>query len=214
MFSTIMRHAILLLLTSVFAFGQGRVPPAPAAVDVPPEQMLRVRDFSGTGRRAIVQTPVFDTSAERGVRSPQDWQRLLLQYEVLVPWIDEMTVQFFVLSMMRDGETGQNLYSLFRKNVRYVDIEGGRDRRRMADAFLRPAALKRFGTVVATVAVVTINGQAIAGPEDKSIELPEKWWINQLVLDNPALTVRDGYLLDRSETPWAFINYDDAEFIR
>jgi hypothetical protein len=161
-----------------------------------------------------VQTPQFDTSAARGVRPPQEWQRLLLQYEVLVPWIDDMTVQFYALSMMRDGQTGQNLYSLFRKNVRYADLEGGRDRQRIADAFLRPAALKRFGTVVATVAVVTINGQAIAAPEDKSIELPEKWWENKLVLDNPALTVRDGYLLDRSETPWAFINYDDTEFIR
>jgi len=197
------------------AWGQGRVPVAPRPVgEVAPEEMIRVRSFSGTGNRSVIKTPVFNTTAERGARSPQDWHYLLLQYEVLVPWIDEMTVQFFVLSMIRDPETGGNLYSLFRRNIRYVDLEGGRDRMRRADAYLRPAALKRFGLVVATAAIVTINGQVVAAEQDISIDLPEAWWENPLVVDSPALTVRDGYLLDRTETPWSVINYDDTEFIR
>ena len=201
--------------SSVMVFGQGRIPVAPRPVgDVPPSEMLRVRNFTGVGPRAVVKTPVFNTTVERGARAPQDWQMLLLQYEVLVPWIDEMTVQFYVLSMIRDPETGGNLYSLFRRNIRYVDLQGGRDRMRLADAFLRPAALQRFGRVVATAAIVTINGEIVAFPEDTSIDLPEAWWQNPLVVDNPSLTVRDGYLLDRTETPWSVVNYDDAEFIR
>jgi len=201
--------------SSVLVWGQGRIPVAPRPVgEVAPAEMLRVRDFTGVGNRAMVKTPVFNTTAERGVRSPQDWQRLLLEYEVLVPWIDEMTVQFFVLSMIRDPETGDNLYSMFRRNIRYVDLQGGRDRLRRADAFLRPAALARFGRVVAAAAIMVIAGEVVAAPQDVSIELPESWWENPLVVDSPSLTMRDGYLLDRSETPWSVINYDDAEFIR
>ncbi|MFU8780446.1 MAG: hypothetical protein ACNA71_05410 [Kiritimatiellia bacterium] len=208
---------ILMCLSVTAVFGQGRIPVAARQPgDVPPEEMLRVRSFTGVGPRSIVKTPVYNTTAERGARSPQDWQHIVLQYDVMVPWIDEMTVQFFVLGMIRDPETGGNLYSLFRKNIRYVDLEGGRDRSRRAEAFLRPAGLRRFGRVVATAAIVTINGQVVATPEDsdRSAGLPESWWENPLVINSPALTVREGYLLDRNETPWAVINYDDAEFIR
>jgi len=207
-----------LILSSLFtmhASGQGRIPTATRTPDdVAPEDMIRVRSFNGVGPRAVVQTPVFNTTAERGTRSPQDWQRLVLQYDVQVPWVDEMTVQFFVLSMIRDPDTDENLYSLFRRNIRYVDLAGGRDRTRMADAFLRPVALRRFGRVVAAAAIVTINGQVVSEQEDTAIDLPEAWWENPLVVDNPVLSIRDGYLLDRTETPWSFINYDDAEFIR
>ncbi len=205
----------VLCLSSMHAAAQGRIPIAtrtPEGID--PADMIRVRNFVGIGPRATASTPVFNTSAERGARSPQEWQHVVLQYDVQVPWIDEMTVQFFVLSMIRDPDTDANLFSLFRRNIRYVDLEGGRDRTRRAEAFLRPVALRRFGRVVGTAAIVTINGQIVAIPEDTSIDLPEAWWENPAVIDSPALTVREGYLLDRTETPWSVINFDDAEFIR
>ncbi len=202
-------------LLTIHVSAQGRIPVAERTPeDVAPTDMLRVRSFRGVGPRAIVQTPVFNTTADRGVRSPQDWQRLLLEFDVQVPWIDEMNVQFFVLSMIRDPDTDDNLYSLFRRNVRFVDIQGGRDGRRRVDAFLRPAALHRFGRVVAAAAVVTIAGEVVSEQEDTAIDLPEAWWESPRVLDNPVTTIRDGYLLDRTETPWAVINYDDAEFVR
>ena len=204
-----------LCLPGFQVFGQGRIPVASRTpAGVAPEEMLRVRTFTGVGPRSVVNTPVFNTSAERGIRSPQEWQHIVLQYDVQVPWIDEMTVQFFVISMIRDPDTEANLYSLFRRNIRYVDLEGGRDRTRRAEVFLRPAGLRRFGRVVGAAAVVTINGVVVAAQEDTAIDLPEEWWNNPLVLDSPVTTVRDGYLLDRTETPWAVINYDDAEFIR
>ncbi len=212
---------VLLCLPVFSVFGQARsavvyrMPPG-----IEPADMIRVRGFSGIGSRSVVTTPVFNTSVGRGARSPQEWQYLHLQYEVLIPWIDEMTVQFFVLSMGSDPETGENVFSLFQRNVRYVDIEGGRSGRegqRSADAFLRPAALRRFGRVVAAAAVVTINGQVVAQEQEvdrNAPALPETWWQDDRVIRSDAVTIRDGYLLDRTETPWSIINYDDAEFIR
>ncbi len=185
--------------------GRGRQP-------LEADEMIRVRNLTALGSRAVVPTPIFNTSAGRGLRSPQDWHVVTLQYDVVPEWIDEMVVQFYVLSMMRDPETGGNAYSLFRKTVAYLDIERGRDRRALA--FLRPAGLKRFGRVVACAAIVSIGGQVAAAPNESNVDLPENWWENPVVLDSPALTIRDGYLLDRKETPWAFINYDDYEFIR
>jgi hypothetical protein len=206
---------LCLLLSVSLVRAQGRAAQAgPPAAGVATEEVIRVRAVSGIGPRSVVKTPVFNPTAERAVRQPQDWQHVYLQYEVLLPWIDEMAVQFFVLSMQRDPETGANQYSLFRKNISYLDLEGGRDRLRRAEAFLRPAALKRFGRVVAFAAVVSIGGTVVATPGESGIDLPEVWWDNPLVLDNPLLSLRDGYLLDRTETPWSFINYDDADYIR
>ena len=212
---------VVLCLSGFHAFAQGRVPVVyrmPAGIE--PADMIRIRSFSGIGSRSVVTTPVFNTSVGRGARTPQEWQYLQLQYEVLIPWIDEMTVQFFVLSMGSDPETGANVFSLFQRNIQYVDIEGGRSGReglRSADAFLRPAALRRFGRVVAAAAIVTINGQVVAQEQETdrtAPALPEAWWQDDRVIRSDAVTTRDGYLLDRTETPWAVINYDDAEFIR
>lgn len=177
-----------------------------------PADLIRVRSFTALGSRAVVASPFFQTSMGRGVKPQQEWHVVTMEYDTAPDWLDEMLVQYYVMSMMQDRETRSNRYSLYRKTVRYVDIEQGRGH--IARAFLRPAAVKRFGDVVAAAAVLTIDGQEASVRSDESVELPERWWENPLVLDSEALTVRDGYLLDRMETPWAVINVDDYEFIR
>jgi len=49
---------------------------------------------------------------------------------------------------------------------------------------------------------------------ETAVDLPEFWWRNPSVLDSPMLTVREGYLLNRMESPWAWINPDDYEVIK
>ncbi len=180
--------------------------------DRPPDEQIRIRRITGVGPRARVATPVYQTSMGGGVRRPQDWHVVSVTYDTAPEWIDDLTVQFYVLSMRPDPVTRQNLYSLFRKTVRYGDVERGRDHR--AVAFLRPAALKRFGDVVASAAVFSLDGRVVAEPSEQSVNLPELWWRNPLVVDNPALTVREGYLLNRNESPWMLVNPDDYEVIR
>jgi len=185
------------------AFGQQR-----AAED----EVLRIRRITSLGARARAVTPVYQTSAGGGVKRAQDWHVINIMYDTAPEWIDDLLVQFFVLSAKPDPETRQNVYSLYKKTIRYADIEKGRDHRAMA--FLRPAALKRFGEVVACAAVFTMDGKVVAEPSEQSVKLPEFWWRNPLVIDSPMLTVREGYLLNRIESPWALINPDDYEVIK
>ncbi len=177
-----------------------------------PEEQIRVRRFVGTGPRARATTPLYQTSVGGGVKRAQDWHVVSVIYDTAPAWMDDLLVQFHVLTMIQEPQTRRNLYSLYRKTVRYVDIEQGRDHRAMA--FLRPAAMKRYGNVVASAAVLTVEGKVVDEQSETATDLPEFWWRNPLVLDSPALTVREGYLLNRMESPWALVNPDDYEVIK
>lgn len=200
--------ALLLCLLTGPVLAQGV-----AASRLAPEEQIRVRRFIGTGPRARATTPVYQSSAGGGVRRAQDWHVVSVIYESAPEWMDDLLVEFHVMTMMPDpAEPRRNLYSLYKKTVRYVDIEQGRDHRAMA--FLRPAAVKRFGNVVASAAVLAVEGKVVDEQSETAVDLPESWWRNPLVLDSPALTVREGYLLNRMESPWALINPDDYEVIK
>ncbi len=177
-----------------------------------PEEQIRVRRFVGVGPRARATTPFYQTSVGGGVKRAQDWHVVSITYDTAPAWMDDLLVQFHVLAVMPEPETRRNLYSLYKKTVRYVDIEQGRDHRAMA--FLRPAAMKRYGNVVASAAVLTVEGKVVDEQSETAVDLPEFWWRNPLVLDSPALTVREGYLLNRTESPWALVNPDDYEVIK
>jgi len=41
---------------------------------------------------------------------------------------------------------------------------------------------------------------------------PGEWWT--AIAQDKTVTVLDGYILSRKETPFAFINYDDYEQIQ
>jgi hypothetical protein len=112
--------------------------------------------------------------------------------------------------LARTKVQGREVFSLYRKTVKYADVEQGRAH--MSTVFLRPSALKRYGEVVAAAVVVTVDGKTAAEESEATMpNLPEKWWQNPAVTESAAVTVRDGYLLDRSQTPFAFINVDDYE---
>ncbi len=180
---------------------------APRAAD-----KLRVRKLAGLGKKSRVFTPSFTTDVGRGVNRSREWQAVTVTYDTAPEWIDELLIQFFVLSVIRDPETKRNVYSLYRTTVRYIDVEQGRNH--TAAVFLRPTALLRHGEPVAVAAVFTLDGEGVAEVSDEGSKLPEKWWQNPLVTDSDAPPVRDGYLLDRAKSPWALINSDDYEVIK
>ena len=113
-----------------------------------------------------------------------------------------------------DRESGVNSYSFFRKVVRYIDIE--RDRNHFSTVFLHPRTLERYGDVVAVAVEISVGGSVAAEEDevDAQVKLPPKWWKAPSVLQNKNLTVRDGYLMSRDETPFAVVNVDDYEVIK
>jgi hypothetical protein len=178
----------------------------------PASDKLRTRKLIGLGKRARVYTPSFSTDVGRGINAAKEWHAVTVTYDTAPEWIDELLIQFYVLGIMKSPETGRNTYSLYKTAVRYIDIEKGRNH--TAVAFLRPAAIKRYGDPIAVAAVFTLDGEVVAELSDESTQLPEKWWRNPLVTDSKDVIVRDGYLMDRSKTPWAVINSDDYEVIK
>lgn len=169
---------------------------------------VRIRKLSGLGRRGLVRTPEYSTSVSRGAKPPGEWMQIEVEYDTNPEWIDELTVQYHVLTLK--VEDRQKKYSLFRNTVRFVDIEKGR--RHLSSMFLRPSTVKRYGDIVGIAVEFLQGGKVIAeASEQEGNQLPEKWWNNPVVTKSETVTTRDGYLLDRSQSPFALINMDDYE---
>jgi hypothetical protein len=173
---------------------------------------VRIRKLSAFGTRSKVYTPQYDTSEPRATGRAKKWHQISVLYDSSPKWIDELTIQFHVLAVTRDPETKKKAFSLYKLVVKYSDIEQGRGH--TATAFLRPAASMRFGDPIAVALVFSVDGKVVDEISDESEKLPEKWWKNPRVTDSNDVTVRQGYLLNRSKTPWAMINYDDYEAIK
>jgi len=182
----------------------------PVAAEAPAPETVRIRQLHGLGRRGRVQTPAFQTSVGRSATRPRDWVEVRVVYDTAPEWIDELVIEYFVL--MVDQVRDRRVFSLFQTAVRYGDVAAGRGRQ--GTTYLRPAALQRFGDVVAVAVEISHDGRTAAVETDTSMQLPERWWRNPLVLESPDLTLRDGYLLNRAESPWALVNIDDYEDIR
>jgi len=108
---------------------------------------------------------------------------------------------------------GEQKYSIFSTTVQYSDIKA--DRNHVGTAFLHPTAVERFGEIVAVAVEILSAGQVIAQEGDvRGKTIPPDWWRNPEVTGNANVTARNGYLLDRSNSPFASIYMDDYEFIK
>lgn len=170
-----------------------------------------IRKFEGVGRRGRVKTPEYRSNYPAASKPSREWGEVSATFDTTAEWIDELTVQYYVLARRMEG--GRALFSLYRTTVRHPDVKRGRDHR--TAAYLRPPALERFGDIVAIAVEFVADGKTLA--EEAAVEgikLPARWWQDQNVVGNKDVTARDGYLLDRSRTPFALVNVDDYEEVR
>ena len=173
--------------------------------------IARIRKLLGVGRSGQEKTPEYKTSVARGIKPAADWAQITVTYDTTPKWIDELVIQYYVLTMI--VEEGKTVYSFFKATVKYVDVEKGRDHQ--GSVYLRPSVLKRHGNVVAAAVEISHEGKVIQTRSEVDSESgvkEEKWWADDSkVMKSPMVTPRDGYLLDRSQTPFALINIDDYE---
>jgi hypothetical protein len=115
-------------------------------------------------------------------------------------------MQYYVLLR---GKTATD-FTLLKGSVVYVDVARGRAH--LGVAYVRPAALARFGEIVGVAVEAKVKGETVSvmseGRLGPSKPLPLEWW------KIPNLTAKDGYILDKSKTPFALINFDDYEALR
>ncbi len=168
-------------------------------------------------------------------RKEQIWGVLDYSFDTDLAWTDDMTVNFYVLmdaSLITKAEYKDPLadpkqrFSFMQLTLRYSDIPKGKDHK--VSAVLLPAALMRFGRVIAMGFEATVKGevvfttgnQMVAGELKKGLEMmiqknpavaKENWWTLQPIVGNDKCVKRDGYLVDRAKTPFAFSAIDDYE---
>ena len=195
----------------VFSAGVASAQQRRGAAPAPSKQsnILRVKTFSGLGKKNDVRTPEYKTNINRGRVPAKSWYQLAVSYDTAPDWIDELTFQYYAMSVRK--VEGAKAYTIFKASVRYADIEAGN--KHISVAYLHPKAVERYGDVVAVAFEVVSQGAVIAeGSNVKGV--PENWWKNPTVIESKSVMVKDGYLLSKADSPFAFINIDDYEFAK
>lgn len=166
-----------------------------AAQQPPAARPINIRSIKG----GKVATPQYQLLKGQTMARTRDWFQILTQYDTAPDWIEELTFTYYVL--VRDRQAAQRTPVLFRGEVTYVTIQKGRH---MSDMYLHPSTLARYGDVEAIAVLVTFKGQLVAMESQPPSQ--ERWW--------ERLAPVDGFILNRMETPFAMINFDDYEAIK
>ena len=173
------------------AFAQ--MAPAAGAAARPGSDVLRIRKMTPVQEK----TPVYSVkNAQSPVRQP-DWWRVMVEYDTAPDWIDELEFTYYVY--MKD-QSNQNAEMMFRGTATYVNVAKGRH---YSDMFLHPSTLARLGRVEQVAVVVKAKGAVVAS--ESTAQTPN-WW--------DRFPPVDGVLLNRAQTPFAFVDYDMYEQIK
>ncbi len=187
--------------------------------------VVAIDKIYGVGNRTKLDTPTYNTSAARGINTPKKWSRIEVTYKTgrtKVEWLDSLTFSYYALAKKIDREKG-TLYTFYKKNIHYVNIEAGkRQLNHRSHIFLRPAAVRRNGELIAVAVEISHKGvivdTAVEYASGAAAKLPKsekgKWWKNSVITESKITTTDTSSLLDRSQSPWAYINIDDYEVIK
>jgi hypothetical protein len=173
--------------------------------------VVGVKEIEGTGKKGLVQTPVYSSSVSSSVRKPREWSQIRVEYQTAdnPEWMDTLQFRYHVLVMLRTRDKKRE-FTLLRGDVTYVDVEGGEDHQ--STMYIRPQTLKRYGLPVAVhVQITPSEGDATDAADSEKLSggaLPERWW------ENDRLDVKDGLLYNRARSPFALIGIDNYETIQ
>ncbi|NCA82346.1 MAG: hypothetical protein EOM72_06320 [Opitutae bacterium] len=157
-------------------------------------EILRIRKMTPVKEK----TPVFRTAApgQASARQP-DWWRVVVEFETAPEWIDELEFTYYAYI---EDQSNKGAPVMFRGTVTYVNVSKGRHQ---SDMFLHPNTIARLGLVKQIAVVVKARGAVVA---TESTATKPNWW--------DGFSPVDGVLINRSQTPFAYIDYDLYEAIK
>jgi hypothetical protein len=189
------RAHVLFSLTVLAAFAAVLLAPETFAQQpAPAPKIVQVRKLEQ--RKAA--TPEYQLLKGQFMGQTRDWFVATAQYRTAPEWIDELTFTYYILVR---AKTGAQKFTLFKGDVTYVNIQKGDHK---SDIYLHPSTLARYGDVERVAVVVNAQGRVVAMESLPSSNT--RWW--------EQLTPVEGYALNRLQTPFAMINFDDYEAIR
>jgi hypothetical protein len=147
-----------------------------------------------------VMTPEYQVTKSQFKARTREWFQIITTYDTKPEWVDDITFKYYVLVKDKSGDVG-NRQALFSGEVSYINVEKGKHK---SDMYLHPSTIARFGEVQAVAVMVSVQGRV------EAIEsLPasnERWW--------EKLTPVEGMLLNRMQTPFAMLYFDDYEAVK
>lgn len=183
--------AALSVATSLCLIGSALTAPAQRAADNVQVRKLDVKKFP---------TPQYQLSSSQMKGKSRDWVGITSEYDTDAEWTDELTFTYYVLLRGKDPKGPRQ--SLLRGKVTYVNIEAGRGHK--SDVYLHPSTLARFGDVEMVAVLIEANGRLLAGESLPKAKV--RWW--------EQMSPQDGLVLNRMQTPFAMINFDDYEAVK
>ncbi|MDO9541123.1 MAG: hypothetical protein Q7J98_02220 [Kiritimatiellia bacterium] len=190
-----LKHGVILFVLSFMfttgenAFGQARKAKTSAAgkegITVKKVEMTKVR------------TPDYSSNVSEATLTPGDWTKVLVRFDTEAEWTDQLEMRFYIV--VKHPKTGA--FTMFTGAYVYSDIPKGRNRQ--AAVFLRPRTVERYGVAERAAVEIYSKGEIVAMGSFPEGNKP--WW--------RTATVRsvEGYVLDRSLTPFANIASDNYE---
>jgi hypothetical protein len=179
----------------------------------PVTDSIKIRRLEGVGRSNVIRTPEYRSTSPGGTKPAQDWVEIKTTFDTGPEWIDEVVFQYYVLT--ENKKESKTPFSFYQATVKYGDVEKGRNH--LSTVYIGPHAIKRFGYPVAVGVEVSVNGKIVDSKSERDPafgRLAEQWWNDQAVTGRETVAARQGYLLNRKESPFAFVNIDDHEVIR
>jgi hypothetical protein len=188
--------ATALVLLPALVHGQAGGPAIPAGGGGP--RYLKIDKITATK----LPTPEYEVKrvSLQGAQTKQ-WFQITVKYQTAPEWMDELNFKYYALVKNKEAAAGQAPYICFSGDVAYVNVEKGSHE---SDIYVHPSTLKRFGDVEAVAVQVFYKGQLVGMEMDPPSS--QRWW--EQVAPQP------GYLLNRMETPFAMINFDNYEAIK
>ena len=171
---------------------QARRVSAPATAT---QEKIAIKKLDGLGPVGLVKSPEYVINPTETSNITRDWGRIMVRFETDAEWTDDLEFRFFV--QVRNPKS--NISLLFPGTFNYIDIPKGKNN--ISTVFLRPATLERYGDVIGIAVEIYAKGELVAFACNP--ETPKGWWRTSTVKAVP------GMLLERSQTPFAFIAYDN-----
>jgi hypothetical protein len=169
---------------------------ASAQEDAPAGNQVKIRKIAPNSK---VATPEYKLLTGQVMSQTRNWFQVVVDYETAPEWLDDLTFTYYI---MCESKTGATKFTLFRGDVTYVNVQKGKHK---SDMYLHPSTIARFGVVQGVGVVVSSQGRVLA-MESLPSTLSPRWWEQKTPLD--------GYALNRMQTPFAMIYFDDYEAIK
>ena len=183
--------ALLAWSTGTVAQMAQPVASAPAGVG---SDIIKIRKMTPVKEK----TPVFRTAVASQASAKQpDWWRVVVEFETAPDWIDELEFTYYAYI---EDQSNRGAPVMYRGTVTYVNVAKGRH---LSDMFLHPNTIARMGLVKQIAVVVKAKGAVVA--TESTAQRPN-WW--------DGFPPVDGVLLNRAQTPFAFIDFDMYEAIK